>query len=134
MLSIQSSPPRRHPTHVYMAGILQMVIRNGIAGSMNRPRPCTIEQCNNLRTQLLQDDFFDREHQPEELEPRMRPGKVLFSDLVVLMAQVMRVLMRPGLLTAEEEAERVKPFFDKEKPESRNPFSDPSFEDEGCVA
>ncbi|KAK5677085.1 hypothetical protein LTS10_010274 [Elasticomyces elasticus] len=91
-----------------MAGILQMVIRNGIAGSMNRPRPCTIEQCNNLRTQLLQDNFFDREHQPEELEPRMRPGKVLFSDLVVLMAQVMRVLMRPGPLTTEEEAERIR--------------------------
>jgi len=139
-IPISQQAVTRHPSHVLVANILQMILRNGIAGSLNRPRPCTIEMCNSMRAQLLQDIFFDPEHLPHELGTRMRPSKVLYSDLVVLMARLMRVFMQQEPLTEAQKAERVEvrrlaleqPFFDREKAESRNPFSDPPVDDEAC--
>ena len=95
---------------------------------------------SNIRTQLLDDPFFDRSHQPEELHFRTRPSRILLMDFVLLLAMLFRVLIRQGPLTDKEKAERIavrnealdQPFFDRERTASRNPFADGAFEDEGC--
>ena len=117
-----------------------MVVRNGIARAINKPVPCSVNSLNNLRTQLLQDSFFNRLVAPEELTAQTRPSRILLGDVVVLLATVMRVLMREEPLTEDEQAERVavrnealnQPFFDRERPASRNPFAEDPFDDEGC--
>ncbi|TKA65256.1 hypothetical protein B0A55_11386 [Friedmanniomyces simplex] len=145
------------PTHVHLANLLQLLLRNALATSLALPRPCTINHCNHLRAHLLADPFFDPTHLPHEIpSPLIRPSKILFSDLVVLMARVLRVLMRQqqqqgnvyvlgAALTEEEEEEeraergRVRwealcqPFFERGREGGGNPFSDGGVVDEGCV-
>ena len=94
-----------------------------------------------LRSQLLEDPFFDDLHRPEELRPRLRSSRILFMDIVVLLARLLRVLMRQGPLTDIERDERInvrngcmnQPFFQRRLINSARPFVDEDFEDEGCV-
>ncbi|KAK5132747.1 hypothetical protein LTR08_008713 [Meristemomyces frigidus] len=140
MLTTQRPRP---PSYLLVAGILQMVLRNGIARAIHKPTPCSVVSLNDLRTQLLQDPFFDPHHAADELAAPVLPSRILLADLVVLLATLMRVLMRPGgPLTEGEQAERSavrnevlnQPFFDRGRPASRNPFAEIPFEDEGCFA
>lgn len=120
-----------------------MILENGTAIGMRRPRPHTVDALNFLRSQLLQDPFFDEEHKPEELGMRMRtrPARPLFMDVVVLMARLMRVLMQRAPLSEDELAERIKvrndcldqAFFDRTREQPRRPFVyDSEDDDEGC--
>ena len=122
--AIQSQ--RHIPAHVTMSGILQMVLRNGIANAVHTPtRPCTSTDLNKFRTVLLRDPFFDPRIQAEELSSHLQPNEnsMLFADLVVLMARIIRVLMFHAPLTETQMRERVavrkdalsEPFFDREK-------------------
>ena len=103
-----------------------MVVRNGIARAISKPVPCSVSSLNHLRTQLLQDAFFDRDLEPEELTAPVRPSRILLGDVVVLLATLMRVLMRQGPPTDDEHVERTavrnevlnQPFFDRERPAS----------------
>lgn len=139
----QATTTTRPQPYLLVASILQMVLRNGIAAAINRPKPCSVASLNILRTQLLQEEpFFDPNHKLEELTPRTRPSRILFVDIVVLLTRLMRVLMRQGVLSDEQKAERVavrnavldQPFFDRERPASQNPFAEEPFEDEACFA
>ena len=117
-----------------------MVVRNGIARAMNKPTPCSVVSLNDWRTQLLQDTFFDRDSDPDELTAMIRPSRIMLADVVVLLATLMRVLMRRGPLSEDEQTERTavrnevlnQPFFDRERAPSRNPFAEDPFDDEGC--
>jgi hypothetical protein len=120
-----------------------MVVRNGIAGALRRPRPCTVQALNVIRTILLQDPFFDRRVRREELGMRTRPVRITVPDLVMLLARLMRVHMMQEPLTKEDFEEWVavrketlgQPFFDRERPNTEiNPFSEEPWEDEGCYA
>ena len=137
------TPSPRQPSPLVVARILTMVLENGTALAMHRTRPHSIAALNELRAQLLQDPFFDMDYQPDELAPRTRPGRILFMNIVVMMAKLLRVLMRQAPLTEEELAERIsvrnecldQPFFDRSRASSARPFvDDDDFEDEGCVA
>ena len=117
-----------------------MVVRNGIARAINKPVPCSVTSLIHLRTQLLQDAFFDRLTNPDELTAIVRPSRILLGDLIVLLATLMQVLMRPGPLTEEEQARRIamrnevlnQPFFDRDRSASENPFAEEPFDDEAC--
>ncbi|KAK3109972.1 hypothetical protein LTR53_016215 [Teratosphaeriaceae sp. CCFEE 6253] len=154
------TPPTNPATHLLLAHLLQLLLRNGIAGALRLPRPCTLATCHALRARLLRDPFFDPAHRAHELAPppgpRLRRSKILFADLVVLMARVLRVLMLPqpppqpqqhdedvaGVegLTEAQGRERVavrqealgQPFFDRGVRGPGNPFAEPGVEDEGC--
>ena len=135
---------RRQPSPLLVARILTMVLDNGTALATRRPRPHSVGSLNILRSQLLEDPFFDNLHRPEELRPRLRTSRILFMNIVVLMARLLRVLMRQGPLTDTERAERIdvrnecmnQPFFHRRLINSARPFVDEDFEDfedEGCV-
>lgn len=134
------TPIQRHPSSLLVARILTMVLENGASLAMRRARPHCVAALNALRAQLLQDPFFDDLHQPEELGLRLRTSRILFMDLVVLLAKLLRVLMRIPPLTEDEMAERVKvrndclnqPFFNRTLAYSARPFVDDDFDDEGC--
>ena len=135
----QTSNPQQ-PSPLLVARVLTMVLENGIALAMRRTRPHSIAALNGIRTQLLQDSFFDEAYRTDELAPRTRPSRILFMDLVVLMAKLQRVLMRQAPLTEDEMAERInvrnecliQPFFDRRRANSARPFvDDDDFEDEG---
>ena len=76
------------------------------------------------RAALLQDPFFDPQHKPYELVERTERDEMHFSDMVVLLGRLMKVLMREETgeaLTSEELVERIRvrnecldqPFFDR---------------------
>lgn len=118
-----------------------MVLENGVALALRQPRPHSIPSLNTLRSQLLQDPFFDELHLPEELTGSLRSRGILFMDVVVLMARLLRVLMRRPPLTEEERAERIsvrnecmnQPFFNRQLIHSNRPFVDEDGDqDEGC--
>ncbi|KAK3709715.1 hypothetical protein LTR37_010742 [Vermiconidia calcicola] len=117
-----------------------MVLENGTALAQRRPGRHTVAALNELRTPLLQDPFFDEDYKTEELAHRTRPSKIMFMDLVVLLAKLMRVLMRRNPLTEDDLAERIvvrnecldQPFFDRLRVNNARPFVDEEFEDEGC--
>ena len=132
--------PRRISRYL-AAKVLQMCLDNGIALGERRPRPHSVSALNTVRSQLLQDPFFDPTHQPEELEFRLRMNGILFFEVIVLMSRLLRVLARQAPLTAEETTERIKirteclsqPFFDRRLVNSTRPFADEEFDgDEGC--
>lgn len=96
---------------------------------------------NDVRTKLLADPFFDPDHHPDELRPRVRMSRLNFDDALVLFAKLLKVLMgRAGPLAEEQQLERAlvrnevlsHPFFDRKRLANRNPFSQAPFEDEGC--
>lgn len=131
----------RQPSPILAARILTMVLQNGSAVAMRRQRPHGVTAVNAVRSQLLQDPFFDEDYRPDELAQRTRPSRVMFLDLVVLMAKLMRVLMRPLPLTEEQLAERItvrneclnQPFFDRARINNERPFvDDDDFDDEAC--
>ena len=130
-----------HTSRFLAAKILHMCLENGIALGERRTRPHSVFALNALRSQLLQDAFFDPTHRPEELEFRLRMNGALFMDVIVLMARFLRVLARQAPLTEDEMAERIKvrteclsqPFFDRRLVNSTRPFADEEFDDdEGC--
>lgn len=106
----------------------------------------------HLRKNLLEDAFFDPDQQAEELAVPTRPSAIEFSDLLVLLARLYRVLVRDierkrlGLeLNENERLEKMhvrneclnQPFFDRERVVdlSTRLFSDGAeIEDEGCFA
>lgn len=122
-LSPTTLPP--HPTEppsLTTARLLQLLLTNGLSTATHLPRPYTLAHLTTLRTQLLRAPFFDPLHRPSELRPRIRPQRILFMDLVVLVARLLRVMMRREPLgTAAEREERVEvrngcfdePFFDR---------------------
>lgn len=131
----------RPPSAVLLAKILSMVLENGVAIAMRQERPHSVFALNRLRTQLLQDSFFDENHCPEELNDRLRTSGILFMDVVVLMARLLRVLMRQAPLTDEQRDERItirndcmnQPFFDRNLINTNRPFAHQEIgEDEGC--
>lgn len=117
-----------------------MVLENSIAAAGRRQRPHSVQALNALRAQLLQDDFFDPNHDPVELRLRRSANTILFVDLAVLLARIMRVLMRRGPLHEDEIHERIavrnealdQPFFDRSTAGSVHPFTRQEPEDEGC--
>lgn len=123
-----------------VAKILQMVLENSIAAISRRQRPHSVQALNVLRTQLLRDDFFDPNHNPTELRVRRSASTILFMDLAVLLARMMRVLMRRGPLHEDDVTERVavrnealdQPFFDRSTAGDGHPFTRQEPEDEGC--
>lgn len=123
-----------------VAKILQIVLENSIAAASGRQRPHSVQALNALRTQLLQDDFFDPNHDPAELRFRRSASTILFKDLAVLLARLMRVLMRSGPLHDEGVHERIavrnealdQPFFDRNTAGDAHPFTRQEPEDEGC--
>ena len=132
----------RQPSPILTARILTMVLQNGLATAMHIPRPHSVAALNRVRSQLLQDPFFDEDYRPDELAYRTRPGSISFMSIVVMMARLMRVLNRHTPLTEDELAERInvrndclnQPFFDRARVDSARPFvDDEDFEDEGCV-
>lgn len=137
------APRRRHLPQVLVAKILTLVLQNGVAMAQHQPRPRSVAALNALRTELLlHSPFFDPEHHAAELEPRTRRSAISFTDLVVLLARLMRVLMKQGELTAGEGRERLEvrrecldlPFFDRGLVGSETPFADDEgFTDEACV-
>lgn len=139
---------RRQLPQLLTAKILTLILQNGLALATHQPRPHTVHTLNALRADLiLHSPFFDPTHQPSELRPRTRRSQISFTDLVVLMARLMRVLVRapgPGGSTEAEERERVEvrrecfdlPFFDRGMEGSERPFGEGMGEgevDEGCV-
>lgn len=116
-----------------------MVLDNAIAAANSHQRPHAMPHLNILRKLLLKDAFFDPSHKPEELRLRMRPSRILFMDLVVLLSRVLRVLMRREPLTEEAKRERIavrnealdQPFFDRMLL-TNTPFARDEEEDEGC--
>ena len=128
----------RQRSPLLVARIISMLMQNGIAMAMRQPRPYSVIALNTLRSQLLQDPFFDELHHPEELSGRLRSSSILFMDVVVLMGRLLRVLIRQAPLTDEEENERSdirnecmdQPFFDRRLINSNRPFSDEDFDDE----
>ena len=124
-----------------VAKILAMCLQNGVALALRQPRPFAIVLVNVLRSRLLRDPFFDEEHRPEELTVRTRPSRILFMDITVLLARLMRVLMRQNPLDEEATRERIavrnecldQPFFQRERVNSLRPFTDDDFEDEAAV-
>ena len=116
-----------------------MVLVNGTARQTGRHTPFTVQQLNAVRAQLLQDPFFDRNHQPEELKPRISPSVIQYDDLVLLLAKLNWALKRQGPLAAIENVARVtvrnevlnQPFFDRGQPASLRPFRSNTFDDEG---
>ena len=143
--SSEQSTPRRRTPQVLVAKMLTMILQNGTALALQRPRLHSVAALNALRTELLlHTPFFDPLHQPAELGPRTRRPPVSFMDIAVLMARLMRVLMKQqqGALTEAERRERVEvrnecldqPFFDRALVGSARPFGDEEgFMDEGCV-
>lgn len=123
-----------------VARILQMVLENSIAATSRRQRPHSVQALNALRAQLLEDDFFDPSHDSAELRFRRSASTILFTDLTVLLARIMRVLMRRGPLHEEEVHERVtvrnealdQPFLDRNTAGDGHPFTRQEPEDEGC--
>jgi hypothetical protein len=128
----------RQRSPLLVARIMSMLMQNGIAMAMSQTRPHSVFALNTLRSQLLQDPFFDELHNPEELSGRLRSSSILFVDVVVLMARLLRVLIRQAPMKDEEENERVnvrnecmeQPFFDRRLINSNRPFSDEDFDDE----
>jgi hypothetical protein len=130
-----------HPSKYLTAKILQVCLSNGIALAEQRPRPHSVSAVNTLRSQLLQDPFFDPMYRPEELQFQRRANGILFFDVLILMAMLLRVLARHEPLTEDEMAERIhvrteclsQPFFDRRLVNSARPFADEEFDgDEGC--
>lgn len=138
-----TNPHRHHLPQLLVARILTLVLQNGIALVQHQPRPHSVAALNALRAALLQHTpFFDPAHDAAELGPRTRRSAISFADLVVLLARLMRVLMKQGGLTEGEARERAEvrrecldlPFFDREGLGSARPFGDEDgFRDEGCV-
>ncbi|KXL51353.1 hypothetical protein M433DRAFT_394641 [Acidomyces richmondensis BFW] len=135
------SSSRPGSSHILVAIIISMIARNGIARALNNPRPYSTDLLNEVRTKLLADPFFDPDHRPEELRPRVRMSRINFDDALVLFAKLLKVLMaRVDPPTEEQQRERAlvrnevlsHPFFDRKKAASSNPFSEAPFEDEGC--
>ena len=141
MSQASQSAVNSQPSALLVARILSMLMQNGTAIAMRQSRPYSVFALNTLRSQLLQDSLFDELHRPEELSGRIRSRSILFMDVVVLMARLLRVLTRRAPLTEEEQNERVivrnecmdQPFFDRRLMNSNRPFVDEDFdEDEGC--
>lgn len=122
-----------------------MIIENAISHYRRQPQPRrhSLGSLNALRAHLLQDPFFDPQYRTEELAVRARPATIIFSDMVVLMAKLMRVLMRERStdpLNEEELAERIdvrnacldQPFFDRARINSDRPFGPSPVDDEAC--
>lgn len=141
--ALNRPPTPRIPSEILLTHILHMTLCNTIARATSLPRPFNVSLLIHRREQLLRHEpFFDRTHLPEELLPRVRPSRIPYTDMVVLLAKLIRVLTRQmaGPLTEAERAERVavrneamvQPFFDRERPAGRNPFLDDLVEDEGC--
>lgn len=134
---------RRHLPQVLVAKLLTMILQNGTAIATQQPRPNSLAPLNALRAELLLHcPFFDPEHKPGELSPRTRRSQISFAEVVVLMARLIRVLMKQGGLSEAETRERVEvrnacldqPFFDRELVGSARPFArEDGFVDEGCV-
>jgi hypothetical protein len=130
-----------------------MILQNAFAHALRQPKPHSVPNLNALRTALLRDEFFNGDHQTTELRPRNRGGRILFTDLVVLLARLLKVLILRGpngegrtSYPAEELRERIEvrnlcldqPFFDRERRDGGGPFGGDSDEegevgDEGCV-
>jgi len=129
------------PSYIYVVGIMSMLAHNGLASLMGRPRIHSAQNLGKQRTALLLDPFFDPRHRPEEIQYRGRAGPILWMDAIVLLARLMRVLMRRDPLTVAEVAERIdvrnevlsQPFFDRRRRHSLNFWSDENLEDEGVV-
>ena len=136
-----STDNTEHTSRFLTAKILHMCLENGIALGERRPRPHSVSALNTLRYQLLRDPFFDLTHRPEEFEFRLRMNGILFMDVILLMARLLRVLARQAPLTENEMAERIQvrteclsqPFFDRRLVNSTRPFADEDSDgDEGC--
>lgn len=92
-----------------------------------------------LRTQLLQDSFFDLAHHPEELSSCTRAAPLPYWDLIVLFVRLMKVLMRSSPLSEEDRVERIavrtqclsQPFFNRTMQNMTRPFSGDAVDDEG---
>lgn len=100
--STASTPPAashlRPPSpQILTAKILTMMLENGTALGQKRPRPYVLAQLNTLRTQLLLNSpFFDPAYRPEELQPRTLRAKIPYVEMVVLMARLIRVMVKGG--------------------------------------
>lgn len=141
--SVTVASHHRQLPHIIVAKMLTMVLQNGMALAAHETRPNTLLALTTLRRDLLLHcPFFDPEHKPDELRPRIRPSQISFTGLVVLMARLLRVMMKQGALTEEEVAERVEVrnecldqrFFNRALVVSARPFvGDDGFVDEACV-
>lgn len=145
--SVTTQPPRRQLPQILVAKILTMILQNATALVTHQPRSHNIAQLNILRSELvLYSPFFDPTHKPEELRLRTRRAQISFTDIVVLMARLMKVLISRGMEEEGDEQRRERmevrnecldlPFFQRSEVESARPFGDgdqEGFEDEGCV-
>ena len=142
-IAIATMPQAPPPPQLLVVQILTMVLENGTALVLQRPRPHSIHHLNALRAPLiLLSPFFDPLHRTHELRARTRPARISFPDLIVLLARLVRVLAKLGREDApDERMERVwvrntcldLPFFDPRNLRSARPFEHSSdFMDEGC--
>lgn len=125
--------------------IMVMTTENFIASCRHQPtRPYSLTTLNAVRTQLLQDPFFDPCHRVDEIARRSKPSEnIKFTDMLVLFSRLMRVLMRDqsaNRLSEEELIERIdvrnacldETFFDRGRVNPSRPFNHDQNIDEGC--